>query len=81
MHWCMKGFYSFHTIKHVMVIKNISFQLVSLTKKVILLKQGRPPRNSEEGAVRYGWASVASETILTLGQIKLKKRCNIHNKN
>ena len=25
-------------------------------------KQGRPPRNSEKGAVRCGWASVASET-------------------
>ena len=55
---------------------NISFYL-----EMKKLKQGRPPRNSEEGAVRYGWASVASETILTLGQIKLKKRCNIHNKN
>ena len=31
-------------------------------------KQGRPPRNSEKGAVRYGWANVASETTLTLGQ-------------
>ena len=29
---------------------------------LILLKQGRPPQNSEKGAVRYGWANGASET-------------------
>ena len=33
-------------------------------------KQGRPPRNSEKGAVRYGWANVASETTHPLAEIK-----------
>ena len=28
------------------------------------LSRERPPRNSEKGAVRYGWASGASKTTL-----------------
>ena len=33
----------------------------SLDFPITASKQGRPPRNSEKGAVRCGWASVASE--------------------
>ena len=43
-----------------------------ISQKIYKSKQGRPPRKSEKGAVRCGWAYVASETTLLLGQIKLK---------
>ena len=36
-----------------------------ISQKIYKSKQGRPPRKSEKGAVRYGWASVASETTLS----------------
>ena len=37
-------------------------------RNATITKQGRPPRNSEKGAVRYGWASAASQTTLSSGR-------------
>ena len=50
------------------ITQNVAFEFFNVAIFHQLLSQGRPPRNSEKGAVRYGLANVASETTLTLGQ-------------
>ena len=53
------------------ITEKVSFNIASNASYVYILsgqklieksKQGRPPRKSEKGAVRCGWASVASKT-------------------
>ena len=46
--------------------KRKKMTLSNIVENIILFRKGRPLRKSEEGTVRFGWASVPNETTLSL---------------
>ena len=46
--------------------KRKKMTLSKIVENIILFRKGRPLRKSEEGTVRFGWASVPNETTLSL---------------